>query len=166
MAVTVRTAGKADIAAIDALLARSYPALLKADYRPSVLVTALPLISRAQPALVTCGTYFVVQDTAGTICGAGGWTRHASQGGSGSTVIGNIRHVVTDHRKTRQGIGRHLMAHILSDAAAAGITGLDCLSTLTAVPFYRAMGFVEQGPREISLRAGIVFPSVAMHRAL
>ena len=49
--IRVRPAERSDMAAVDALLARSYPRLLKPDYPPSVLVTALPLISRAQPAL-------------------------------------------------------------------------------------------------------------------
>ena len=48
----LRTASKQDIAAVDALLARAYPRLVKADYPPSALVMALPLISRAQPDLV------------------------------------------------------------------------------------------------------------------
>lgn len=60
----VRSAAKGDIAAVDALLARTYPRLLKPDYPPSVLVTALPLISRAQPALVTSGTYYVAASSA------------------------------------------------------------------------------------------------------
>jgi len=58
----IRATTKADIPAVDALLARAYPVLLKPDYPASVLVTALPLISRAQPGLVTCGTYYGVFD--------------------------------------------------------------------------------------------------------
>ena len=60
----IRPSTLSDLAAVDALLARTYPKLLKADYPPSVLVTALPLISRAQPKLLTCGTYYVVEDDA------------------------------------------------------------------------------------------------------
>ncbi|MEO0865606.1 MAG: hypothetical protein AAFY39_13690, partial [Pseudomonadota bacterium] len=55
----IRPSTKADMAAVDALLARTYPKLLKADYPPSVLVTALPVISRARPELLVCGTYYV-----------------------------------------------------------------------------------------------------------
>ena len=46
-ALTLRLSIRADLAAVDALLAHSYPRLLAADYPPSVLVTALPIISRA-----------------------------------------------------------------------------------------------------------------------
>jgi hypothetical protein len=60
-------------------LARAYPRLLKADYPPSALVLALPLISRAQPQLVTCGTYYLVQD-GDDLLGAGGWTANPPGG--------------------------------------------------------------------------------------
>ena len=60
--IFLRVATPADLAAVDALLARSYPRLLAADYPPSVLVTALPLISRARPELLASGTYYVVED--------------------------------------------------------------------------------------------------------
>lgn len=163
---TIRPGTFADIAAVDSLLAQSYPVLLKPDYPPSVLVTALPLISRAQPELVTSGTYYVVLDAQGVLCAAGGWTMAAPGGGRPRAGLAHIRHVVTDHRRTRQGIGRQLMTRILSEAASAGVTRLECLSTRTAVPFYQAVGFTPQGPRDINLRPGIVFPSVAMERAL
>lgn len=161
-----RTATKSDIAGIDALLARSYPALLKEAYPPSLLVTAIPLISRAQPHLVTCGTYFVVTDE-DAIVGAGGWTR-ASPGtrDSGVSGIGHVRHVVTDHRRVRQGIGRRLMDHVFETARADGIETLECYSTLMAEAFYASLGFERLGDIDVPLRPGIGFPSVHMRRAL
>ncbi len=163
--LTIRPAHRDDLAAIDALLSRSYPALLKADYRPSVLVTAIPLISRANPSLVISGTYFVVE-AGGEILGAGGWTPGAPPGGAAQKRVGHIRHVVTDHRRTRRGIGRRLMAHIVSNAASTGIAQLECFSTLTAQPFYVACGFRTLGPMTVSLRQGIDFPAVHMRRFL
>ncbi|NCO85594.1 MAG: GNAT family N-acetyltransferase [Rhodobacterales bacterium] len=167
----VRTATWADIAAIDALLARAYPRLLRPDYPPSVLVTALPRISRAQPRLVTSGTYFVVEaqeeeEEGGAILGAGGWTRDAPGGAAAHPGLGHIRHVVTDDRQVRRGIGRALMTHVIATARAAGLTRLDCLSTRTAVPFYAAMGFAALGPVTVPLGPGIDFPAVAMTRAI
>lgn len=161
----IRTAKKNDLAAIDALLSRSYPALLKADYLPSMLVTAIPLISRANPSLVSSGTYFVAE-VDGQILGAGGWTPGAPLGGSRQKRVGHIRHFATDHTRVRQGIGRNLMAHIVSDAASAGIVQLECFSTLTAEPFYVACGFRTLGPMSVTLREGIDFPAVHMRRFL
>ncbi len=157
--LTIRPSGRDDLAAVDALLARAYPRLLKADYAPSVLVTALPIIARARPELVGCGTYYLAEcDDA--LVGAGGWTRQWSPGAA------EVRHLVCDDRRVRQGIGRALMARILADAMAAGVTRLGCQATLTAVPFYQAMGFTVIGAIEVPLRPGIVFPAVAMQRML
>ena len=75
--VTIRTADMTDLAAIDALLSRSYPRVLAHDYPPSVLVLALPLLSRAQPVLVTSGRYYVAETADGRVLGAGGWSRAA-----------------------------------------------------------------------------------------
>lgn len=151
----------ADLAAVDALLSRSYPRLLKHDYPASVLVTALPLISRAQPALLSCGTYYVAEISNGAIVGAGGWTQDRRR-----RDLGHIRHVVTDDRQLRRGIARRVLARVLNDARAAGIAELECLSTRTAEPFYAAMGFHAEGPVEAALQPGISFPAVRMRQSL
>ncbi|GGH29729.1 Acetyltransferase, GNAT family [Cribrihabitans marinus] len=160
MSFVVRPTSKADLAAVDALLARSYPRLLKADYPPSVLVTALPLISRAQPALLASGTYYVAEEAA-EILGAGGWTRDGKR-----ADLGHIRHVATDHRALRRGVGRAILRHALDMARAAGVTEMACWSTRTAVPFYAALGFETLGPMQVELGPGIRFPAVRMKRRL
>ena len=109
----VRATTRDDLAAVDALLARSYPKLLKPDYPPSVLVTALPLISRAQPALLTSGTYYLIETDGGRLLGAGGWSRDRQV-----RERGHIRHVVTDFTATRRGVGRLLLGHVLAEARA------------------------------------------------
>lgn len=157
----VRATTRDDLAAVDALLARSYPKLLKPDYPPSVLVTALPLISRAQPALLGSGTYYLVESGGRRILGAGGWTRdrHASE-------VGHIRHVVTDATDTRRGVGRMLLSHVLDQARAADIAQMECWSTFTAEPFYGAMGFETVGAIDVPLQPGITFPAIRMKQRL
>lgn len=163
---TVRAANADDLAGIDELLRRSYPALLKDAYPPSLLVTAIPLISKAQPKLIASGTYFVVED-GDLIVGAGGWTRSApGVMASGDASIGNVRHVVTDHRRVREGIGAKLMRHVIGTAKDAGIEQLECFSTLLAVKFYAAFGFEEIGPMSINLSPAIDFPAVHMRKML
>ena len=156
--LTIRTSVLRDLAVVDALLARSYPKLLKADYPPSVMVTALPLIARARPGLLTSGTYYLAE-IAGDVVGAGGWSRS-------SAARGEVRHLVVDDRQVRQGIGRALMAWIFAASRAAGLEELTCQATRTAVPFYRAVGFSELESIEVPLRPGISFPAVLMRRAL
>ncbi|MEX0310296.1 MAG: GNAT family N-acetyltransferase [Tateyamaria sp.] len=152
----IRPTTKADLAAVDALLARTYPKLLKADYPPSVLVTALPVISRAQPQLLVCGTYYVVEED-GAVLGAGGWTPDCKD-----SSLGHIRHVVTDDRALRRGVGRRLMTHCFDVARADGVSKMECWATRTAVPFYEAVGFRRVGLIDVQLGEGITFPSVRM----
>jgi GNAT superfamily N-acetyltransferase len=163
--LTLRPAEPSDMDALDRLFGQSYPILLKPDYPPSVLVTAVPLISKAQPALIATGTFFVICD-GDDIVGAGGWTMQAPGGKPGTRGIGHIRHMVTDHRRIREGIGRRLIEHIILHAHACGMMQLHCQSTRTAVPFYESVGFVAQGEIDIPLRPGIEFPAVVMTKRL
>ena len=160
MAFSIRPSRDSDLAAVDALLARSYPKLLKADYPPSVLVTALPIISRARPELVGCGTYYVAEED-GRIIGAGGWTRDSRR-----AELGHIRHVVTDDRALRRGVGRAILGRALAAAQAAGIQQLECWSTRTAEAFYAAMGFISEAPMEVSLAPAVRFLAVRKRRHL
>jgi GNAT superfamily N-acetyltransferase len=163
--LTLRRTTQADLAAVDELLSLSYPRLLAPDYPPSILVMALPIISRARPELLTSGRYFIVLD--GTqVVGAGGWSSHAPMQGGDAPATGHVRHVVTDHRYQRRGIGRALMARVLEDAAADGMTRMACLSTRTAVAFYTAMGFGRVKDVRVPLRPGINFPAVQMEMTL
>ncbi len=164
--LTVRRAAPEDLGVIDALLARSYPALLKADYPPSVMVTAVPLIAKAQPKLVRSGQYFVVEEPCGAIRAAGGWSFAAPGGGAARPGLAHIRHVVTDPARTRRGYARSLIDRVLEEAHATGATAVECLSTRTAEPFYAALGFNMVRPVLVALRPGITFPALRMFRAL
>ena len=162
----LRLARPSDLAAVDALLARSYPRLLKADYLPSIMVTLVPMLARARPELLASGRYFVVEGH-GRVLGAGGYSLSAPTvrgAGAGKVLnaLGHIRHVATDPDATRQGIGRRLMAAVFAAAGAEGVRHFDCLSTRTAVPFYAAMGFTVVGPVEVPITQGMAFPAVRM----
>ncbi len=162
----IRPGRTEDIGPLDVLLARSYPKLLAGDYPADFLAAALPKITYAQPALVTCGTYFVALQGA-KLVGAGGWTRQTP--GKDATVlsdIGHIRHFATDVGVVRRGVGSALMAEVLSTATQAGIKHLECYSTRTAVPFYARCGFGVVAEIDVPLEAGVQFPAVRMTRQL
>lgn len=163
--LTIRTACAEDFGAVDLLLRRSYPVLLKRDYAPSVMVTALPRIARANMRLLRSGSYYLVENDERQVLAAGGWSWRSPMGGPGAAGLGHIRHVVTDHRHTRRGIGAALMEHILETAGGEGVTKFDCLSTLTAEAFYTSLGFRRLGEVELSLAPGIRFPAVQMVRS-
>lgn len=169
--LTLCLAQPTDLAAVDALLARSYPRLLRADYPPSIMVTLVPLIARARPELLASGRYYVVKDGAGRVLGAGGYslaapTPRGQLPGAQHGTVGHIRHVATDPDATRRGIGRGLMQAVFAAAAAEGVRWLDCLSTRTAVPFYAAVGFGVVGPVDVPITPGLAFPAVRMLRQM
>ena len=163
----IRPATAADIEAVDALLSRAYPLLLKEDYPPSVRVTAIPLLARAQPGLVTCGTYYVADAGTSGIVGAGGWTSHDPFSGAASgSRSGHVRHFATDPGFLRQGVARRLLAQSVEEARVAGLVAFNCYATRSAVPFYQSQGFTVIDERSFVLRPGIAFPAVRMRRPL
>ena len=163
--LTIRPATPQDIGAVDTLLRRSYGPLLRTDYLPSALVLALPVMARAQPSLLASGRYFLAEE-AEVVLGAGGWSEEAPGGGPTAPGLGHVRHVATDARVARQGVGRAVMERVMDDAQMAGMGRLSALSTLTAVPFYHALGFKPIRRRDLSFGAGVPFPAVEMERDL
>jgi len=164
--LTLRPANAADLASVDTLIGASYRALLKRDYPPSVLVTALPLIARANPALLRSGSYYLTEDSEGRVLAAGGWSRSPPQGGVGRAEIGHVRAVATHPDHLRKGLAQAIVTRALAEALAAGVERMICQSTRTAVPFYSAMGFRPRGEIFVALRPGITFPAVEMERML
>lgn len=151
---------------MDRLLARSYPRLLRPDYPPSVMVTALPLITRAQPGLLASGRFFLAEAEDGGLLGAGGWSLAPPQGRTQAEGVGHVRHVAVDPGAVRRGVGRAVMGEVVSDALRHGVRWLDCLSTRTSVPFYESLGFRILHLVDVGLRPGIVFPAVRMMRQI
>lgn len=164
--MTIRATNASDLPRVDALLAASYPVLLKPDYAPSVLVTCLPLITKAQPELLRSGTYYLAEDDTDGALAAGGWTHGAPQGGIGPRDVGHIRHVVTHPKAVRRGLARAILERSFRAARTSGVRWMMCQSTRTAEPFYASMGFQRRGEIEIRLRPGVSFPAVEMIRAL
>lgn len=165
--ITLRRAAPSDLAGVDRLLMRSYPRLLAADYPPSTLVLAVPRFARAQPELLASGRYFVAEDAQGRILAAGGWSRQSPSGGpvaqsTGHVTTGHVRHVATDPDVVRQGLGRMVMERVMQEAREAEVRWLDCLSTRTAVPFYRSLKFRAMNAQELVLGPGITFPVMRM----
>ncbi|WP_010137314.1 GNAT family N-acetyltransferase [Oceanicola sp. S124] len=159
----IRPAMPADTDAVTRMLARSYRALLAADYPSELLREALPFIKRPRPGLLTCGTYFLtLTGDEERVLSAGGWTDTSPHGAPGRPGEGHVRHVATDPDAARQGLGRELMAQVMRSACSAGVELLHCQSTLTAVPFYEALGFQARSLIELRLPNGVLFPAVQM----
>ncbi len=103
----VRPATLADKNAVNELLMNSYENLLAADYDQEFLETALPLISKGREELLTCGTWYVVEDPRdGTLTGCGGWTfrNPAQERAADGRKVPHLRHFATRADMTRKGI--------------------------------------------------------------
>lgn len=162
----LRAATPDDARDVTALLERSYRALMRSAYPQDLLARALPLITRANPALLASGTYFVAVSGAGAAVGSGGWTPAAPDTGSVERAVGHIRHFATDSAWTGRGIGRAVYDRSAQQAVGAGIRRFVCYASLNAVPFYAALGFAEIRPIEIPLADDLSFPAMLMQRDL
>lgn len=166
MGFSLRVATLADEGEISRLIAVSYGELYRPGYDADLLAKALPLMTRANPKLLTSGTYHVVVDASGAFAGCGGWTREEPGTGVTREGVGHIRHVAVHPDFTRQGVGRLLMEHCFNESRASGMQSLECFASLVSVAFYEAVGFTAIRPVPLALPGDIVFPGVLMRRAI
>lgn len=161
----IRPSRARDAAAIGAVFQRSYGQLLTPDYPEPLLEKVLPVIARPRPDLLGAPGYLVAV-SGGRIVAAGGWSRASPQSGGEGSPVGHIRHLACDPDFLRRGIARALMLAALDQACGAGMRLICCLSTRTAVPFYRGLGFEGDAEVDLRLRPGLYFPAVEMRKRI
>mmetsp|Transcript_3629 Transcript_3629/g.8095 ORF Transcript_3629/g.8095 Transcript_3629/m.8095 type:complete len:216 (+) Transcript_3629:104-751(+) len=162
----VRPTNLEDEEAVGKLLKSSYGTLLSQDYSDNVLEKALPLITTPRRELLTCGTWFVVEDPqTTTVVGCGGWTRENPMA-KAEGAAPHLRHFATDPTALRRGVGRALWKRIWSEVSTAigPNTPLEVISTITARPFYESIGFRVIQHMELPLADDCLFPSILMRR--
>jgi N-acetylglutamate synthase-like GNAT family acetyltransferase len=162
--VRVRVAGPEDGPTVESVLLGSYPALLAPWYAAELLDVVLPMLTRANPALLASGTFHLAVDEDGTAVGCGGWT-FEEPGGQRSPAepgLAHIRHFATRADSTRRGVGRALLQRCAEEASAGGVRRLEAMSSLPAEGFYAAFGFKPVERLSIRLRPDVLFPSVRM----
>ena len=174
MSYTIRQAVPADTPTLRALIDSSVRGLQAADYTPIQLELALKTVYGVDTQLIADGTYFVVQDAAGSIVGCGGWSKRKTLFGGDnwsaredslldpSTDAAKIRAFFVHPKWARKGIGTIILEACEQAAAAAGFTRLEMGATLTGVPFYQAKGYTEIEKVEVPLADGESLPIVRM----
>jgi GNAT superfamily N-acetyltransferase len=167
----VRPATLADKNAVNELLMNSYENLLAADYDQEFLETALPLISKGREELLTCGTWYVVEDPRdGTLTGCGGWTfrNPAQERAADGRKVPHLRHFATRADMTRKGIGKAIWNQSWDDIIEQSTDGVDTtlevFSTITAAPFYASVGFEKVKELSLPLADNCNFPCILMRR--
>jgi N-acetylglutamate synthase-like GNAT family acetyltransferase len=162
----IRIATPRDKAAVGALLNASYAALMPAGYDAATLAAALPVMTRANPALLASSTYYVAERDDGQIIGCGGWTPERPGSGEIEPELAHIRHFATHPQWTGRGVGRAIYERCEQDARAAGSRRFECYASLNAEVFYAAMGFAPVRHLDVPMEGGLTFPSILMTRTL
>lgn len=164
---TLRPATLADADAASELLAASYAPLLDDPaYERETIARALPLMVRAQPALLGSGTWHLAERPDGRLIGCGGWTAERPQSGELEPGLAHLRHFGTHPEHLRLGVGRALVERCFAEAAARGRTRWECGSSLPAVAFYSRMGFEVVERRGVSMGPELELPAVIMSARL
>lgn len=158
----IRLATPDDAAAVTALLVGTYPPLMQGHYNVDVLAVALPLMTKANLTLLASGTFYLAETEAGQLVGCGGWTHERPGTGEVEPGLAHIRHFAADPEFAGQGIGRAIFQVCTRDACKAGLTRMECNSSLNAEGFYAAMGLQRCALIEVPLGNGVVLPSVLM----
>lgn len=162
MALRIRPATFADADAVEHLLNASYRELLAAWYPPSLLARALPRMTRPNPRLLRCGTWYVAIDSRGRLAGCGGWTPQRPGTEETEPGVAHLRHFGTHPRSVRTGVGRSLAQHCFRNADDAGIRRFECWSTDAAEAFYASLGFRRVNRIEVPMGPGVALPSWLM----
>lgn len=163
--IVIRIATPDDFDALSELIAASYARLADGSYDAERLAVALPVMSRANPKLLSSGTYFVAE-LDGEPAGCGGWSLEKPGSGEIEEGVAHIRHFATHPSHLRKGIARLLLDRCFSEAVAAGAFRMKSQSTLPAETFYASAGFRSVGVIEVEFEPGISLPAVDMERKL
>ena len=161
---SVRPATLDDAEAITRLLQASYPALMKTSYDAAILAIALPYVTKANPALLGSGTYYLCSSASESAVGCDGWTFERPSTQEREPGLGHIRHFATHPDWCGKGIGRTIYERCEAEARTLGVCEFECHAGLNAEGFYRALGFRTLEPMQIPLGQGI--PALLMKKSL
>lgn len=152
--------------AVSSLLEASYTKLLAIDYEPDLLAKLLPLVTKANSQLLNSGKFYVAQTELGEFIGCGGWSREQPGSHEIRQDEAHIRHFATHPNWIRRGVGRALLNRCVQDARNAAIKILECHSSLSAVDFYRSLGFVVVRPIDMQSSPDVSIPGILLRLEL
>ena len=159
--LVVRTATRADVPALNTLIAASARVLSVGYYTPRQIDAAVTYVFGVDSGLVDDGTYFVVE-LEGRIVGCGGWSRRGALRLDRATEPARIRAFFVAPGWERRGIGGRLLAECRAAAEAEGFTSFELMATLPGVPLYARYGFREVERVTDRMPSGVVLEFVRM----
>ena len=177
MPIILRKAALADIAQIEALIARSARGLSTEDYRPSQIEGALRGAFGVDTQLLADQTYFVAEED-GRIVGCGGWSFRSTLFGGDArtgrdssildprTQAAKIRAFFVDPADARRGIGTLLLERCENEARTHGYSRVELMATLPGVRLYAARGYVGAPMVHFDMGAGETIEFIPMRKVL
>jgi N-acetylglutamate synthase-like GNAT family acetyltransferase len=162
----LRLATYADIPALRQLIELSVRSLSLGYYTELQIESALRYLFGPDTQLITDQTYYVVDDGAGELTGAGGWSRRRTLYGGDQmkesadpllnpgTDAARLRAFFVHPAAARCGLGRWLFQRCVMDAAQAGFQRLELVATLPGERFYLALGFEPSERSVVTLADG------------
>lgn len=173
--LVVRPATRADVPALNRLIAASARALSVGFYSPEQIEAAVTYVFGVDTDLVDDGTYYVAESE-GQIVGCGGWSRRGALYGGDqrpmepasrldpTTAPARIRAFFVSPEWARRGIGARLLDTCRAAAEAEGFTTFELMATLPGVPLYARHGFREVERVRDRVPSGVVLEFVRMRR--
>ncbi len=162
----LRIATPQDEASVGDLLKASYSVLMSSSYDEAVLADALPMITQANPSLLSAGTYYLAESEEQVIVGCGGWTRERPGTAELAPGLGHIRHFATHPSWIGRGIGRSIYSMCEEQAGSAGLQRFECYASLNAEGFYAALGFRSVRQIEVPMGQNVTLSGVLMERSI
>jgi GNAT superfamily N-acetyltransferase len=152
MRFTIRPATRADLPTLLPLIEAATSELLR-PFLTAAQVESSRAIMGLDTQLIDDGTYYTVLSGGADVAGCGGWSRRATlyggdhSSGRDAALLdpavdpARIRAMYTHPSFTRRGVGRLILAHCESAAAAEGFTTASLMATLAGRPLYEAAGY-------------------------
>ena len=163
--------------AIKRLIDESARLLSRDHYNDSQIEAAIANIFGVDTTLIEDGTYFVAESD-GVLAGCGGWSRRKTLFGGDqyssrdtgyldpASDYAKIRAFFIHPAHARKGVARAILARCEEEARAYGFKGLELLSTLPGIEFYKSCDFVELDDVNLDLPGGVKLEFVTMRKKL
>jgi GNAT superfamily N-acetyltransferase len=171
----LRPAVATDAATIDALRKASIRAIFPAFYDARQTASSVDHVGRLDDALITDGTYLVIEAD-GEIVACGGWSRRdklyagsADQQGHArlldpATEAARVRAMFVGEGWTRRGLGTRILEACEAAAREEGYRALALMATQPGIPLYERFGFRTLGRVTVTLPDGVELSCAEMHK--
>jgi GNAT superfamily N-acetyltransferase len=177
VAPVLRNARLDDVAALQALIARSARGLSGAEYRPVQIEGALRGVFGVDSQLLADQTYFLVHE-AEQFVACGGWSFRSTLFGGDArpgrnasslnpkTQAARIRAFFVDPNHARRGLGSLLLEHCERQARAQGFSQVELMATLPGAKLYTARGYLAMPMVHVEVGGGESIQFIPMHKTL